>query len=402
VKQILFVDDEPMLLNGLKRTLHSMKHEWNMVFACGGQEALKALEQSSCDVVVSDMRMPGMDGVELLSEVQQRYPHIIRIILSGQSDKDMILRSIGVTHQFLAKPFDSKQLQATIQRACTLQELVRNDGLRSLVGNMKAIPSLPKLYMEIKEVVESETCSMKAIADIIGRDPGMTAKIMQLVNSAYFGLAKNVSTVELAVNFVGVDIIQSLTLSSHVFSQFPSDKARIFHIERLGAEGMRTGLVARCIARAAQRPPIELEQAFIAGLLHDTGMLMLAADCSQRYSAVLAGARARNQKIWEAEQAEFGATHAEVGAYLLGLWGFHEAIIEAIALHHRPGDSKADSFTPLTAVHVADALLQEQYGQAMHCLPSTLNWAYLDRLKLADWLPQWGIMAWNVGRTLAA
>ena len=162
------------------------------------------------------------------------------------------------------------------------------------------------------------------------------------------------------------------------------------------------GLVARCITRAAQRPPSEHEHAFIAGLLHDTGILMLAANRSQRYSAILAAARTQNQKIWEAEQAVFGVTHAEVGAYLLGVWGFHEAIIEAIALHHRPGDSKAEGFTPLTAVHVADALLQEQYGQAMNCLPSTLNWAYLDRLKLADRLPQWGIMAWNVGKTLAA
>jgi HD-like signal output (HDOD) protein len=267
---------------------------------------------------------------------------------------------------------------------------------------MQAIPSVPKLYSDIKKVVESETCSMKAVSDIITQDAGMTAKVLQLVNSAYFGVAKDVTTVEAAVSFLGVDIIQSLAFSSHVFSQFPADKAKTFQIERLGEEGMRAGLVARCIARAEQRPPVEVEQAFIAGLLHDTGILMLAANRSQQYSAAFAAARARNQKIWEAEQSVFGSTHAEVGAYLLGLWGFHETIIEAVALHHRPGDSRTDGFTPLTAVHVADALLQEQYGQTLNCLPSTLSWPYLDRLKLADRLPQWGIMAWNVARAKAA
>ena len=226
MKQILFVDDEPILLSGLKRMLQPMKDEWAMIFVASGEEALKALEQSSCDIVVSDMRMPGMDGAKLLGIVQERYPHIIRIILSGQSDRDSLIRSIGVTHQFLAKPFDSNQLKATIQRACTLQDLVQREALRSLVGSMQTIPSVPRLYTEIKQVAESESCSMKAVGDIITQDPGMTAKVMQLVNSAYFGLAQNVSTVEQAVSFLGVDIIQTLTLSSHVFSQFPAEQGK--------------------------------------------------------------------------------------------------------------------------------------------------------------------------------
>lgn len=151
MKRILFVDDDPNVLNGLKRSLWSMRKEWNMAFAPGGEEALKALEQAAFDVVVSDMRMPGMDGTQLQDEVLRRYPHIVRIILSGQSDQEMIFHSISATHQFLAKPCGGEQLKATIQRAFSLRDVLKSDSLRRLVAGMQTVPSLPTLFGEIKE-----------------------------------------------------------------------------------------------------------------------------------------------------------------------------------------------------------------------------------------------------------
>jgi len=393
MKQILFVDDEQKILDGLKRTLRPIRHEWTMMFACGGEEALKVLEQSPVDVVISDMRMPGMDGAELLRRIQHQYPHVIRVILSGQSDKEMALQSIGATHLFLSKPCEKEVLQATIERACALRMLLKNDSLRALVGSMKSIPSMPRLYAEIKQLVESDQWSLQDITKIIELDVGMTARVLQVVNSAYFGTAKNVSTVEQAVNFLGVDLIQSLALSEHVFSKCPDHIAEMFPIDRLWSAGAGTGALAREIAKAEQRPAVEVEQAFIAGLLHDTGILMLAINCGKRYRATLENARARQLKIAQAEHEEFESTHAEVGAYLLGLWGVSESIVEAIALHHRPGESQASGFTPLTAVHAADVLYQEIHGSITGCPSSSLDLAYLERLKLADRLPKWRELA---------
>lgn len=388
MKNILFVDDEPILLDGLRRSLRSMRNEWTMTFAGGGEEALKALEQTPFDVVVSDMRMPKMDGAQLLNEVQRRYPHIVRIILSGHSDKEMIFHSIRATHQFLAKPCEPEQLKATIQRACALQDVLKNEDLRALVTGMPAIPSLPAILLEIKKEAESETSSLKAIGKIIVKDMGMTAKILQLANSAFFGMRGPVSTVEQAVNFLGLETVQALILVAHVFSQFSAKHLATFQIARLWEESLETGALAREIAKAEGCTPFEIEQAYTAGLLHDMGILVLAANCADQFSAILAETAAKKGTVWELERSKIGITHAELGAYMLGLWGLSDPIVEAVAYHHRPGKCVGETFAPVTAVHVADALLP-CLSEYRADVGSPFDTAYLERLRLSDRIPVW-------------
>lgn len=114
--KILFVDDEPMVLQGLQRVLRPLRNEWETAFANSGQEALEKLSQEPFDVIVTDMRMPGMDGGQLLTRVKERYPHMVRIILSGQADKTMVMKSVKPAHQYLAKPCDDATLRASLQR----------------------------------------------------------------------------------------------------------------------------------------------------------------------------------------------------------------------------------------------------------------------------------------------
>ncbi len=389
MKQILFVDDEPILLDGLKRSLRSMRNEWSMTFAGSGEEALKVLEQTPFDVVVSDMRMPKMDGAQLLDEVQRRYPHIVRIVLSGYSDKAMLFHSIRATHQFLAKPCEPEQLKTTIQRACALKDVLRSDTLRAMVSGMPAIPSLPEILLEIKKEAESKTSSLKAIGNIIVKDMGMTAKVLQLANSTFFGVRGPISTVEQAVNFLGLETIQALILVTHVFSQLSAKHVATFQIGRLWEESLETGALAREIARVEGCTPFVTEQAYTAGLLHDVGVLLLATNAADQYGAVLREVSSKGGRaVWEAEQSTFGVTHVEIGAYLLGLWGLSDPIVEAVAYHHRPGECLEKTFSPLTAVHVADAFLPclSQFGADDS---SSIDTAYLDRLHLSDRVPVW-------------
>ena len=390
MKHLLFVDDESKLLDGLKRSLRPMRHEWSMTFVTSGEEALTTLEQTPFDVVVSDMRMPGMDGAQLMSEVQRRYPQIVRIVLSGHSDREMIYQSIGASHQYLSKPCEMEHLKAIILRACALRELLGNESLRRLVAGMQQIPSQPTLFAEIKKEAESETSSLKTIGAIIAKDMGMTAKVLQLVNSAYFGLNGTVSTAEQAVNLLGLDTIQALVLTVHVFSQFPRTMGwALFQIDRLWAESLATGALARVLAKAEKASDREIEQANTAGFLHDVGILVLAANFGNRYDGVLAEASSKGMEVWEVERSEFGSTHAEVGAYLLGIWGLSEPIVEAVAYHHRPGDCPGEIFSPLTAVHVANVLQRECAQQTTGDVSLQLDMAYLDKLGLTDRLPRW-------------
>jgi HD-like signal output (HDOD) protein/CheY-like chemotaxis protein len=402
MKHILFVDDEPKILDGLKRTLRSMRGEWAMAFAGGGQEALEMLDRASFDVVVSDMRMPGMDGARLLDEVRRRFPHIVRIILSGHCDQALIYNSITATHQFLAKPCEVEQLKAVIERACALRDTLATDSLRRLVGGMTTVPSIPALFAEITNAVESNTASLQAIGAIMAKDMGMTAKVLQLANSAYFGTRRSVSTVEQAVMFLGLDTIQTLVLSVHIFSLLPKEIAASFPIDCMWTESMESGRVARAIARAEGRSPLEVEQAYTAGVLHNVGTLVLAANLPDRVSAVLAKASTDGIPEWEAERSEFGVSHAEVGAYLLGLWGLSDPIVEAVAYHHRPNDCVGgEGFRPLTAVHVAQALYQEATQRPGHS-SARIDAVYLDRLRMTDRLPLWRQLARETGKEIAA
>ena len=389
MKQLLFVDDESKLLDGLQRSLRPMRHEWNMTFVTSGAEALKVLEQAPFDVIISDMRMPGMDGAQLLNEVQQRYPQIVRIVLSGQSDQEMIYQSIGATHQHLAKPCESEVLKTTVMRACALRELLGNDSLRRLVTGMKQIPSQPTLYAEIRREAESKTASIGAIGAIISKDMGMTAKILQLVNSAYFGLRGTVSTAEQAVNLLGLDTVQALVLTVHVFSQFTETHGSRFNMDRLWEVSTETGALARAIAKAEQAPALMIDQAYTAGLLHDVGILVLVANVMKQYDAMAKTAHDQGIPLWEVERQELGVTHADVGAYLLGLWGLGDPVIEAVAFHHHPSDCVGNTFSPLTAVHVANVLQEELSPQATGGVPSLIDLTYLDTLHLTDRLPHW-------------
>lgn len=128
-KRILFVDDEPNILSGLKRMLRSMRKEFDLQFAGSGIEALDSMAVHESDIVVSDMRMPGMDGAELLDIIQERYPSAVRIMFTGQADQESVLRTVGVVHQFLTKPCDSDLLRSVLLRAGTLHRFVSDTSI---------------------------------------------------------------------------------------------------------------------------------------------------------------------------------------------------------------------------------------------------------------------------------
>ena len=389
MKRILFVDDEPNVLEGLRRMLRPMRKEWEMAFAPGGEEALATLAEKHFDVVVSDMRMPGMDGAQLLSEVKRRYPQIVRIVLSGHSEQEMVLRSIGPAHQYLAKPCDSERLRDVIRRACALRDLLGEDSLRKLVSQMSTIPSLPQTYTEIIEELQSPDASIKRIGQIVSKDVGMTAKVLQLVNSAFFGLRNHVSDPSQAASFLGVDTLKALVLSVHIFAQLDSAKIKRFCLNTLWNHSVATGALAKRIAAAEGCTGQFCDDALIAGLLHDAGKIVIAANLPERYSGVLASTEDEGLKLWEAGRQFLMNMHAEVGAYLLGLWGLPDPIVEAVAFHHHPNKSAGMGFTPLIAVHAASAIDHEHDPTREGLETNRLDAEYLARFGLADRLPAW-------------
>ena len=353
-KHLLFVDDEPMVLKGLQRSLRSMRHDWEMTFVNSGAEALAVMCAQAVDVVVSDMRMPEMDGAQLLECVKQDYPQVVRIILSGQLDREMILKSVRLAHQHLSKPCDAVLLKDALAKTFALNDILAHAGLKKIVAGIDALPSMPTICMEVMEEVQSADASIQKVADIIARDLGMAAKILQMVNSAFFGLCRRVGDIRDAVKLLGLDAIKALVLSVNVFAAFEKEKLGLLDFEGLWQHSLATGGFARHIMRAAGQPRDEVDAAFLAGMLHDIRKLILAVNFGSEYQKVIQAPGSETRAEWEREQAAFGASHAEIGAYLMGLWGLETALLAAIAFHHNPGQSQIGEFGPLAAVHLAD------------------------------------------------
>ena len=390
--RILFVDDEINVLHGLRRMLHPMAHDWDMVFLNSAQEALRALDAGFFDIIVSDLRMPGMDGIALLQEVRRRSPETVRIALSGYADRNATLRAVSQIHQFLAKPCDADGLKATLGRATTLGRLLTDERLKRFIARMSTLPSISTLHDEVVRELQLTETSAVIVGEIIARDAGMSSKVLQLVNSALFGLPQVISDPVYATVLLGLDTIELLVLSIKMFDQFTQENVGGLSVPAVWDHCVAVARLAKWIAIAECADDAIAERAFLGGLLHDIGKLVLAIHDPDRHQSVLNLSQGHPKTSVSLEDRILGGNHAEVGAYLMGLWGFSEAIIEAIYLHHTPSTSESADFGPLAAVHIANAMIHalEREGPSFHDLADQ---AYLERLNVLGRIPVWQEMA---------
>ncbi|NIA08773.1 MAG: HDOD domain-containing protein [Nitrospiraceae bacterium] len=389
-RKILFVDDESMVLQGIKRMLRGMRKKWDMYFVESGEDALKILKKDHFDVVVSDMCMPGMNGAQLLTEVMERFPDVVRIVLSGYSDQKLALKSAKIAHQYLSKPCEAETLKNTVARACALRDLLADKELERMVSEIGSLPSLPSLYQEIMAEVQSGDASIKKIATIISKDIAMTAKILQMVNSAFFALPRHIERIDQAVNLLGLETIKALVLSTQIFSQFQTKDIPRSFIEKLWEHSMRVGCFARAIAREEELPVETIDESFLAGLLHDVGKLILCTGSPKKYREIVKGSKEPDNSFTSLEDEILGTTHGVVGAYLMGLWGFADNVIEAIAFHHKPVVCPAKIMGPLTIVHVADALEHNSSPEGINIDAAKLDTDFLRQVGCLERLNRWG------------
>lgn len=355
--RILFVDDEPAILDGLRNRLRRLRSTFEMTFAEGGPAAVELLGNTTFDVVVTDMRMPVVDGTEVLRKTHALQPHAVRIVLSGHADLDSVLRVVPVAHRYLMKPCDPDELQQAILRARTLRSIVDDERVRSVLGGVRNLPPAPRLYATLTRVIETENASTEDVARVLADDVAMSAKILQLVNSAFMRTSRRVTTVADAVRYLGLATTKSLVLSAEVFNHSGKAARAVEGAQQhaLAVAKMASGLFSD--KRLAQ-------EAFLAGMMHDVGTLVLLCELPDQLAEIARRERDLHEPAQVAEEAVLGATHADLGAYLLTLWGMPDELIEAVACHHRPGRFPHDSFALVDALHVADGLIAECSGEA--------------------------------------
>ena len=387
---ILFVDDDANVLRGLRRMLRSQRDNWEMTFAESGAAALEEMEKRAYDVVVTDMRMPEMDGAELLSIVRKRFPASVRIILSGYAAEESVLRTVGPAHRYLTKPCPHTALIETITRALGLRKYLANEQMREFVASLHSLPTPPEIMTELLQELRSKSATTNSIAEILSRDVAMTVKTMKLVNSSFFALPSRVADLNQAVRLLGVDTIRALALIAGIYSQFSGDERTAKTIWRLGERSMGIGVVAKAIAEKEHLDLQQIQEVLSAGVLSHVGILVLIANFPDEFDNAMDMVDRGKLQIFQAERTVFGASHAELGAYLLGLWGFVDTIIEGVAFHHEPSKYQGTQNQIVGIVHCAQAFAKRSgkaaFGQ--NAAPD-LDIAYLERSGQLERISEW-------------
>lgn len=386
--RVLFVDDDPILLEYLHDSMSDMADKWDMTFLGGGREGLAAFADAPFDVVVSDLWMPGMDGAEFLREIRTSYPGCIRFILSSSIDRDLAIQLVERTHQFISKPCKAAFLKMAIIRVLCLRNKMNNESVKELVAFIGQLPTVPSLYLEINALLEKDRATAEKLSQIISKDTAMTAMILKLVNSAFFNLRSAISIPSEALNYLGTDLLKSLVLAHGLFNQIASFGIPTFTINHLWRHSLAVAGTAKRIAEAESMGNQCAAECFTAGILHDVGILILASKFPKDYQRVLNMNLQDGCDLAFAEHHIFNTSHANVGGYLLGLWGLPESIVQATLWHNDPRNQEIHRFSPTIAVHIAKAVCA---GDQVHEIFSgaTLDEGYLEALGMKHTLQQW-------------
>ena len=353
MKSILFVDDERAVLDGLRARLHALNSKWTMKFVESGALAITEMQEHPYDVIVTDMRMPTMSGATLLEHVGANWPQTIRVVLSGYSELEMTTSLVPLAHQYLSKPCQPHQLENVIERCLLLHDLLSRPQLRAVVGRIQKLPSVPAIYAAFQSILSNECVTNAEVAALVTADAALAARVLQIVNSAFFRLAKRISSVEQAVVYLGFSAVRNLAMSVEVFSQWPGglSSGLDLGLMQLHAQGVAAA------ANALAAKTTFADDAMLAGLLHDIGYWVLAQECPEELGKAVALSISVRIPLYAAEMEIIGASHAEIGAYLLGIWGLPYSVVEAVAHHHQPGRVSHSEFDVLAAVVSAHALL---------------------------------------------
>jgi HD-like signal output (HDOD) protein len=319
------------------------------------------------------MRMPGMDGAALLAEVHALYPSMTRIVLSGQTEQEHAFRALGTAHQFLSKPCSPKMLTEVVENAFYLRTLTPNRRVAELASAVQRLPAMPRIHNKILELIASPDASLRDAADLVAQDPGLCAKVLRIVNSAFFARGSVVRDVRTGTGRLGLDLLHALVLTERAATGVPVAKLEKMYRSSIDAASLACRVVA----------PDDQRTAYTAALLCDIGALVLEQGAPDEVAAVKEHAEEFMIPLHVAEKELLGSSHADVGAYVLGLWGVPPVIVDAVLGHH---ELSRNASAVTAAVYIAHQIVSGDVvdPQAVCRLQSDVDLAKLARTYQAE------------------
>jgi HD-like signal output (HDOD) protein/CheY-like chemotaxis protein len=385
-RRILVADSDVKVADEFRSALGTA---WVVVGSTSGPAALAVIQSEPCDVIVVDIDVPGLSGVEVLDLVRIAHPRTIRFLAATENHKERAMDHVAGGDQFLAKPYDTATLKATVERYLAADNGIISNSMRELIGRIRAFPTIPSLYLEVVAALNNPDATTAEVGAIVAKDMAMTTQLLQMLNSAYFSFPRTITDPSEAVGLLGFETVKSLVMSVKLRSQYDKIKPVYFSIDSVWRHSTNVARTAKDIAMLETGDNALAAASFTAGLLHDLGKVILAANFDGQYSGAHAIARKNQLPLCDVESDIFGANHGQIASYLFGLWGMPAPVMEAAAQHHHPQRAGNKGFTALTAVHVANALEYEGNPVVDDLPVSMIDMSYLAELGLADRLPDW-------------
>jgi HD-like signal output (HDOD) protein len=352
----LFVDDQRILLNAVERVIRREAKNWEAIFSNSASSALETLEELPIDVIVTDIRMPGMDGVELLSIIKEKHPNVIRFILSGYSSNDRTMEAVRVAHQFFLKPFSTREIIEGLDLTHSLYKRIRNPGLQGIISSIDRLPTPRRIFYEISQLLNDPDVSLESISDTISRDTGISGKILQIVNSAFFGQSHRITDIQEAVNILGIETIRSLILIVGIASDNKEILGGIISIDLYSNHCLEVARIAKWIASKLRYCLDDQNTLFTIGLLHDTGRLIMLKKYAEVYTQNQWKEDPFSAKLHISQIEKLADDHAGIGAALIALWGLPSTIVNTIAFYPEPNNVELDPKGFCRIIYIADAI----------------------------------------------
>jgi DNA-binding NarL/FixJ family response regulator len=321
--RIVFVDDDRLVLSGLQNLLRKQRHEWEQVFVASGEAALEELARAPADIVISDMRMPGMDGPALLERIRALHPATVRIVLSGEAERADVLRALPAMHQFVTKPCSGTVLREVLARALRVRSAA-TPSIRAGIGRLAHLPVRHSVHADLLRAVNGNGVGIGDITAIVASSLALSVKVMQLANAGVFGApAQPIVTIDAATRHLGADLLRTLvTGPGYLVPLAPSD-----------TPGLPPPFFYQVRERAAVRAarvadPTGAEHT--AALIAEVGALVLALAEPERYPPLVVAAGGDPVALQQMERAQLGIDRFQVTTYLIGLWGLPVPIAAAV------------------------------------------------------------------------
>ncbi len=358
--RILIIDEDSQALQDYRGALAPKSSQWDIDYAASVEEGLTAAQENKPTVIIADLSIAGGHGADILAQLEKIAPDAQRFITATEADKPKLESTLGSSFQYLPSPCPAPRLITEIQRSIAIDNWLGNDRIKELVAKMGEFPSLPPIYLKVVNALNSRHADTGAIAESISGDLAISAKVLQTVNSSFYGFDQKIANISEAINILGTDCVKNLVLAIQVFNTIGNSKDQKAITDELWHHSMSVAVAARRIVNYELKDEKAAEEAYTAGLMHDIGKLILLNAVPELFAQARELAQKNSIPQKEAEDIVIGCNHAETGAYLLARWGMPTNLTEAVALHHDPVNSFGKTFSALAAVHVANAIVHQR------------------------------------------